>query len=56
MTSTIQWSFTATEISLIESRNRNSRLYFALLLKHYQYAHEFLKDLCSIPKQVIYAL
>jgi TnpA family transposase len=54
MTSTIQWSFTAKEISLIESRNRTLRLYFALLLKHYQYAHEFLKDLCSIPKQVIF--
>ena len=54
MTSTIQWSFTVKEITLIESRNRTSRLYFALLLKHYQYAHEFLKDLCSIPKQVIF--
>ena len=41
------------EIECIRTRNHQSQLAFAILLKYYQQTYEFLEDLTVIPKNII---
>jgi Domain of unknown function (DUF4158) len=47
------WQLTREQLELVNCKNVSQRLYFALLLKFYEYQHCFLPSLAEIPKSAI---